>query len=190
MIAPIGTLTCSPSQSLVKAGLHCDLLIHEATFHDDKADDALKKKHCTVFEAASIALQMRARHIVLTHFSQRYPRAVMTAALPGRPAVFEEERKGPAAEDQSQSQDQGGEKSSGRRPKSFPFSSAQSSSANSPVRESVEALAAAFHSVQHKLSYACDFLHFSFPSQVAHLPASTQLVSDIMKTLDEQILRS
>ena len=190
MIAPIGTLTCSPSQSLVKAGLHCDLLIHEATFHDDKADDALKKKHCTVFEAASIALQMRARHIVLTHFSQRYPRAVMTAALPGRPAAFEEERKGPAAEDQDQDQDQGGEKSSGRRPKSFPFSSAQSSSANSPVRESVEALAAAFHSVQHKLSYACDFLHFSFPSQVAHLPASTQLVSDIMKTLDEQILRS
>ena len=178
-----------------------------------QADDALKKKHCTVFEAASIAQQMRARHIVLTHFSQRYPTTVMAAAAaaaaaegqggPGRQrtktaasgwSTEQEEQQqqigqgdrgtGPGPEDQS------GEKSSGRRPKSFPFSSAQNSSVSSPVRESAEALAAAFRAVQHKLSYACDFLHFSFPSQVSYMPASTQLLADIMKTLDEQILRS
>jgi ribonuclease BN (tRNA processing enzyme) len=64
---------CRPSQSLVKAGADCDLLIHEATFDDSMAADALKKKHSTASEARGVAAQMRARHTVLTHFSQRYP---------------------------------------------------------------------------------------------------------------------
>jgi ribonuclease Z len=64
---------CRPSQSLVKAGADCDLLIHEATFDDSMAADALKKKHSTASEARGVAAQMRAKHTVLTHFSQRYP---------------------------------------------------------------------------------------------------------------------
>eukprot|EP01034_Spumella_vulgaris_P022836 gene22836-29010_t len=64
---------CRPSQSLVKAGLDCDLLIHEATFDDSMAADALKKKHSTASEARGVAALMRAKHTVLTHFSQRYP---------------------------------------------------------------------------------------------------------------------
>lgn len=58
------------------------LLIHEATMNDDRAEDARKKRHCTVAEALSIAGRMsdEVRHAggtfagaILTHFSQRYP---------------------------------------------------------------------------------------------------------------------
>jgi len=58
---------------LVKAGIDCDLLIHEATFDDSKQEDAVKKRHSTSSEARRMAEQMHAKHTVLTHFSQRYP---------------------------------------------------------------------------------------------------------------------
>jgi ribonuclease BN (tRNA processing enzyme) len=66
---------CRPSQSLVKNGLKCDLLIHEATFSDDRCVDAVKKKHSTYSEALEISRRMQAKYTVLTHFSQRYPLA-------------------------------------------------------------------------------------------------------------------
>jgi ribonuclease BN (tRNA processing enzyme) len=64
---------CRPSQSLIKCGKNCDLLIHEATFNNDRASDAIKKKHSTINEAVTTAIQMNAKHLILTHFSQRYP---------------------------------------------------------------------------------------------------------------------
>lgn len=64
---------CRPSASLVKAGMQADLLIHEATFDDDRCGDAIKKRHSTSSEALDIAARMQARLTVLTHFSQRYP---------------------------------------------------------------------------------------------------------------------
>lgn len=63
-----------PCRQLVTAGMHASLLIHEATFDDSMADDAVKKKHSTVGEALEVARQMRAKEVVLTHFSQRYPK--------------------------------------------------------------------------------------------------------------------
>ena len=72
---------CRPSQSLVKAGMDCDLLIHEATFDDSKYEDAVKKRHSTSSEARRIAQQMRAKHSILTHFSQRYPVEASTSSL-------------------------------------------------------------------------------------------------------------
>ncbi|RYG68995.1 hypothetical protein EON64_03855 [archaeon] len=63
---------CRPSQSLVKSGYRCDVLIHEATFADDRVADANKKKHSTFSEAIAIAKKMQAKCAVLTHFSQRY----------------------------------------------------------------------------------------------------------------------
>lgn len=64
---------CRPSQSLAFCGMNCDLLIHEATFDDDKSIDALNKKHCTLTEALNVCRRMKAKHCILTHFSQRYP---------------------------------------------------------------------------------------------------------------------
>ena len=63
---------CRPSQDLQRAGDGCDLLIHEATFGDSLASDASEKRHCTTSEAVAVAANMRAKHTVLTHFSQRY----------------------------------------------------------------------------------------------------------------------
>lgn len=64
---------CRPNSSLINYGQDCDVLIHEATFDDSFHEDALKKKHCTVSEAYVVGKKMNAKHIVLTHFSQRYP---------------------------------------------------------------------------------------------------------------------
>ena len=64
---------CRPSPTLINAGKHCDLLIHEATFADDCTQHAIDKRHCTTTEALSVARQMCVRGLtVLTHFSQRY----------------------------------------------------------------------------------------------------------------------
>ena len=49
------------------------ILIHEATFEDEMAEDAVAKKHCTVSEAIDVGRRMDAHRIILTHFSQRYP---------------------------------------------------------------------------------------------------------------------
>ena len=64
---------CRPSQSLAAAGRNCHLLIHEATFADDRSADAKKKMHCTRKEAMVVSGAMKAQYTVLTHFSQRYP---------------------------------------------------------------------------------------------------------------------
>jgi ribonuclease BN (tRNA processing enzyme) len=50
-----------------------ELLVHEATFDDSMEQDAVRKKHSTVGQALDIARRMRARQVVFTHFSQRYP---------------------------------------------------------------------------------------------------------------------
>lgn len=63
---------CRPDGRLVDMGRGCDLLIHEATLEDALETEAKIKKHCTLSEALEVARRMEARHVVLTHFSQRY----------------------------------------------------------------------------------------------------------------------
>jgi ribonuclease Z len=65
---------CRPSAKFADLGQHADILIHEATFEDGMEEEALLKKHCTVGEALSIATRMKAKTVLLTHFSQRYPK--------------------------------------------------------------------------------------------------------------------
>ncbi|KKY38846.1 putative trna processing endoribonuclease [Diaporthe ampelina] len=65
---------CRPSSTFAKIARDCTLLIHESTLDDELRDDALSKKHCTMSEALSVAREMRARRVLLTHFSQRYPK--------------------------------------------------------------------------------------------------------------------
>lgn len=56
-------------------GYRSDLLIHEATLDNELIDDAIKKRHCTVNEAIQVSNEMEAEKLILTHFSQRYPKA-------------------------------------------------------------------------------------------------------------------
>jgi ribonuclease Z len=65
---------CRPSVRFADVGSGTDLLVHEATFEDGMEDDAVLKRHSTVGEAIDVALKMNAKSLVLTHFSQRYPK--------------------------------------------------------------------------------------------------------------------
>lgn len=63
-----------PCGAFVQAGEGADVLIHEATLEDEKPDVAEAKGHSTFGQAIDVGRKMRARHVVLNHFSQRYPK--------------------------------------------------------------------------------------------------------------------
>eukprot|EP01118_Nematostelium_gracile_P016691 TRINITY_DN6974_c0_g1_i1.p1 TRINITY_DN6974_c0_g1~~TRINITY_DN6974_c0_g1_i1.p1 ORF type:complete len:766 (-),score=131.36 TRINITY_DN6974_c0_g1_i1:63-2309(-) len=63
-----------PCDDLIQAGRDANLLIHEATFEDSMAQEAIEKSHSTTAEAIEVGVKMGAQQILLTHFSQRYPK--------------------------------------------------------------------------------------------------------------------
>ena len=52
------------------------VLIHEATFHSDLAENAHRHLHSTHFDAWAVGRECRAEFVALTHFSQRDPKAI------------------------------------------------------------------------------------------------------------------
>jgi len=50
----------------------CDLLYHEATFTQDKLEDAHVKFHSTAIEAATIASKANVKKLLIGHYSARY----------------------------------------------------------------------------------------------------------------------
>ncbi|KAF8543218.1 beta-lactamase-like protein [Trichophaea hybrida] len=70
-----------PNDSFVGIGADSTVLIHEATFKDDMVAQARAKKHCTVGEALWVGRDMGAQTVVLTHFSQRYPKLAAVAGV-------------------------------------------------------------------------------------------------------------
>lgn len=65
---------CRPSDEFATAAHGAFLMIHEATFEDDLTHEAKQKAHSTTSEAIRIGRAADAQHVVLTHFSQRYPK--------------------------------------------------------------------------------------------------------------------
>ncbi|KNC47300.1 zinc phosphodiesterase ELAC protein 2 [Thecamonas trahens ATCC 50062] len=65
---------CRPSPLLAAVGTDATVLIHEATFEDELAHEAVAKKHATTGEAAGVGADMGATTVLLNHFSQRYPK--------------------------------------------------------------------------------------------------------------------
>ncbi|KAI8825010.1 beta-lactamase-like protein [Fimicolochytrium jonesii] len=65
---------CRPSEDLVEAGKDATICVHEATLEDGMQKEAEEKRHCTTGEALDVGKRMRVRHLLLTHFSQRYPK--------------------------------------------------------------------------------------------------------------------
>ncbi|VFR03264.1 unnamed protein product [Cuscuta campestris] len=63
-----------PCSELIEASRGATLLIHEATFEDGKVGDAIKKEHSTMGEAIKVGADAGVYRIILTHFSQRYPK--------------------------------------------------------------------------------------------------------------------
>ena len=63
-----------PCRNLQEAARGATVLIHEATFEEELKSHALRKKHCTWREALEAGRICNVRTLILTHFSQRYPK--------------------------------------------------------------------------------------------------------------------
>jgi len=79
-----------PVDSTVEAADDADLLVHDATFAEDRADRAEATGHSTAREAAEIANSAGAKRLALTHLSTRYAGEADRLAGEAR-AVFEGE---------------------------------------------------------------------------------------------------
>jgi len=64
------TVPCNGSVALARGS---DVLVHEATYADAETALAARWMHSTARQAGEIAGRSGARHLVLTHFSARYP---------------------------------------------------------------------------------------------------------------------
>ncbi|CAL1400324.1 unnamed protein product [Linum trigynum] len=63
-----------PCPELVEASRGATVLIHEATFEDGLMEEAVARNHSTTKEAIEVGDSAGAYRIILTHFSQRYPK--------------------------------------------------------------------------------------------------------------------
>lgn len=61
-----------PCENAIKLAQGVDLLVHEATFMEDKRENANEFGHSTARQAAQIAVSAGAKKLALTHFSSRY----------------------------------------------------------------------------------------------------------------------
>ncbi|TMW55303.1 hypothetical protein Poli38472_013194 [Pythium oligandrum] len=65
---------CRPSDQLAEKAKDAFLFIHEATFEEGMDTEAKQKDHSTTAEAMAVGQKAHAKHLILTHFSQRYPK--------------------------------------------------------------------------------------------------------------------
>ncbi|XAR50668.1 Ribonuclease Z [Bertholletia excelsa] len=63
-----------PCPEIIKASQGATVLIHEATFEDGLVEEAIARNHSTTKEAIEVGDSAGAYRIILTHFSQRYPK--------------------------------------------------------------------------------------------------------------------
>lgn len=72
--------TCD-SSAIAKIAKDADLLVHEATFTNALADKARLAMHSTAGMAGAFAKEIKARKLVLSHFSSRYEALQMAALM-------------------------------------------------------------------------------------------------------------
>lgn len=64
-----------PCEGGIALAREADLVVHEATYTEELADEADDFGHSTAAQAASVAKRAGARRLLITHFSSRYPDA-------------------------------------------------------------------------------------------------------------------
>ncbi|GAA0225244.1 ribonuclease Z [Halobacterium noricense] len=72
------TADSRPSEQVVSVAENADLLVHDATFANDRAERAQKTAHSTAAEAGNIAQRAGAVRLALMHVSSRYAGDVST----------------------------------------------------------------------------------------------------------------
>lgn len=63
-----------PLPRMIDSSHGATLLIHEATFDDQLIGEAIARNHSTTTEAIEVGHSIDAYRVILTHFSQRYPK--------------------------------------------------------------------------------------------------------------------
>lgn len=61
-----------PSETVIHSAADADLLVYEATYLDKHRARAVRNKHSTVSEAATLAVKSNVKRLALTHTSSRY----------------------------------------------------------------------------------------------------------------------
>ena len=93
--------TCD-SVGVAPLAMGCDVLVHESTFSEAKHGEAVFKGHSTSAMAGEFARMIKARNLLLTHFSNRYGTANTRGDVPnnnGSAADHNAQRKGPPKDD-------------------------------------------------------------------------------------------
>ncbi|MCJ1410994.1 Zinc phosphodiesterase ELAC protein 2 [Ptychographa xylographoides] len=85
---------CRPCRALVEIGMGSTILVHEATFDDELRGDAIAKLHSTISEAIGVGIAMKARRVLLTHFSQRYQKLPVMDGVESVSVELEDETDG------------------------------------------------------------------------------------------------
>ncbi|NOT61576.1 MAG: ribonuclease Z [Acidobacteria bacterium] len=68
-------LDTRPCENAIALGADADWLIYEATFTKDLPEEAQQFGHSTAEQAAQVAIAARAKNLLITHFSSRFPDA-------------------------------------------------------------------------------------------------------------------
>jgi ribonuclease Z len=71
-----------PCDNAIELARGADVLIHEATYGSDMAEEAGARFHATAAEAAAVAREAEVRQLIITHISPRYvePSALLSEA--------------------------------------------------------------------------------------------------------------